>query len=1305
MAIIIGTASNLANGIGWKAGDGLIINNGGGNNNATMAQLNAIRTGAKTTGAPSYVVAATVTDLSVNANDLNLLDAITIINVVATNATTLTGTAAQIAVAISATTINTSTRVATTLAAGTAAASDLIIIDANTTTNVGATAVSLLTGTAAQLAKVISATTINTAANVRVTLDAGSAKAADLSAIDFNTSAVVNALAVTTITGTTTQILTALNSAGISKSKSVGVTIDAGKVTATDLTTIDGKTTAIEDATAVTAISGSAAQVKTVLASAGISLSPAVSVTLSGNVSVADLNSIDAKTTGVITATVLEHSISSLLTLTGTDNAYTISVTSPTTLNAADLVALDAKTTVNVVATAVTTLTGLATDIAAAISSATINTATNVAVIVAAGDASAADLNLIDANTTKVVGALAVTTLTGSAADIAVAITATTINTALNVGVTVDEGSASAAYLLLIDANTSAVIDAVLVTELTGSLADIDALLASTSVTLSQAFAITVDSTTPVSVAELNNFALLTVGLLTATVSDHDIAILNTFTPAEGTGANNLTIAVDNSSVDAFDLIMLSGKTTIVIDAAAVISFTGTAGNIAYVVSSGGFTISATSNAIVSGDANALDLNNIVSSLSGGIVDALLVTSITGTQEEIDTALASLTPRLSTSYTVTVSTPITVDELNYLTSLTSGQITATVSDTDIAILVNYTPNAESLYNNDITFSVVSDSLTSVAATDLSGLASKTNVSVDATNVAIINGIASDLVNLFLGNNVIFTTAINVTIDAGSANAADLTTIFNFLNASGSYTGIIDAFQVTELIGTQADIDTVLTNMSADLSQAFAITLDPETPVTVAYLNSLALATVGLLTATVSDHDIAILNTFTPAEGTGANNLTIAVDNNSVDAFDLIMLSGKTTIIIDATAVIRFTGTAGDVAYAVSSGAFTISIASNATVSGEAFALDLNNIVSSLSGGIIDASLVTSIAGTQEEIDTALMSLTSSLSTSYTITVSTPITVAELNSLALHTSGKLTATVSDTDIATLVTYTPNAESLYNNDITFSVASDSLTSVAATDLSGLASKTNVAVDATNVAIIDGIASDLVNLFLGNNVGLSTAVNVIVDAGSASATDLTTIDASLNASGSYTGTFDGTAVTEISGSLVAINAALGLTDLTLSSIYDINVADAGDLGTLNVITTTGSLILGATSNDAITVDLGTSHFSTVVLDGSGTDIITASIAVLETFVLGVSQHTGTTINGLVIGESVDIDGSNTITDLTGVNLGSAGSVLAAGDWAFDSSTSGLTYFNDIAGSAETIVLTGVTEVTLSSGDVFTI
>ena len=124
MAIIIGTASNLANGIGWKAGDGLIINNGCGNNKATMAQLNSIRTGAKTTGAPSYVVAATVTDLSVNANDLNLLDAITIINVVATNATTLTGTDAHIAVAIIATTYNTSTRVATTLAAVTAAASE-----------------------------------------------------------------------------------------------------------------------------------------------------------------------------------------------------------------------------------------------------------------------------------------------------------------------------------------------------------------------------------------------------------------------------------------------------------------------------------------------------------------------------------------------------------------------------------------------------------------------------------------------------------------------------------------------------------------------------------------------------------------------------------------------------------------------------------------------------------------------------------------------------------------------------------------------------------------------------------------------------------------------------------------------------------------------------------------------------------------------------------------------------------------------------------------------------------------------------
>ena len=89
-------------------------------------------------------------------------------------------------------------------------------------------------------------------------------------------------------------------------------------------------------------------------------------ITVSGSITVAQANTIDTYTSGVVTATISTQTIADLKTLTKTGqtngNAYTITV-SDTNVTAADLNTVNGATTLNVTATAVETITGSYTDI------------------------------------------------------------------------------------------------------------------------------------------------------------------------------------------------------------------------------------------------------------------------------------------------------------------------------------------------------------------------------------------------------------------------------------------------------------------------------------------------------------------------------------------------------------------------------------------------------------------------------------------------------------------------------------------------------------------------------------------------------------------------------------------------------------------------------------------------------------------------------------------------------------------------------------------------------------------------------
>ena len=84
-------------------------------------------------------------------------------------------------------------------------------------------------------------------------------------------------------------------------------------VTADDLSTIDGKTSGRIDAGAVTSISGTYSQISSLLSSNGIYALGAVDLNVDDDLSVSQANALDNLTTGSITATIGSARVSDLL--------------------------------------------------------------------------------------------------------------------------------------------------------------------------------------------------------------------------------------------------------------------------------------------------------------------------------------------------------------------------------------------------------------------------------------------------------------------------------------------------------------------------------------------------------------------------------------------------------------------------------------------------------------------------------------------------------------------------------------------------------------------------------------------------------------------------------------------------------------------------------------------------------------------------------------------------------------------------------------------------------------------------------
>ena len=487
----------------------------------------------------------------------------------------------------------------------TVAAADLNTLDDKTTVAVNAAAVTALTGDSSDVLAVYAAygaNTITGLGNEAVTLTDISVSVANANTINAATSGVVKA----TLSGTAAELaeLTAGD--------------NAYTITVTDSAT-PAQLAAIDAATTLAVIYNTIADTAANLAAnEGGFITGNANVMVTDTPTVEQLNTINAATSGVVTAT-LSGTAAELAELTAGDNAYTITVTDAATLD--QLAAIDAATTLPL------TYEGI-TGLAAALAADTTYVTGDHAVTVT-DPATVTQLNVIDGHTSGVVTATviegdmtALTNLTGTGNAYAVTVTTTGV---------------AAAELNTLDGKTTVAVNAAAVTALTGAYVDVAAAYAASTITGLGDEAVMLTDVS-VSVVDANTIAAATSGVVTATISEGAMLALASLTET----GNAYTVTVTDETVAAADLNTLDGKTTVAVNAAAVLNITGTANDVAQTYDTAGSTgsISGLGNEAVmlSGVVNSSAINTIASwNLNGTITfdgtlndDALDFTGVMG---------------------------------------------------------------------------------------------------------------------------------------------------------------------------------------------------------------------------------------------------------------------------------------------------------------------------------------------------------------------------------------------------------------------------------------------------------------------------------------------------------------------------------------------------------------------------------------------------------------------------------------------------------------------------------------------------
>lgn len=1132
--------------------------------------------------------AVTVTNTTASAANLrSLLNLLPGGSIQATALTTITGNAADIAVVLASSRITKSASIGVTIDSGTSAnAADLNTIDANTTSTVTATSITTITGTAANVALAITSAGINKSASVGVTLDSGTATAADLNSIDARTTAVINAAALTSLTGLASELYTAYGSTGFSGLGNETIVLTDSSADANLLETLKSRTSGQLNAASLTLLTGSAFNCLAlyVLQAAGpISGLGNEDIQLTGTAKVVDANKLDDYTTGIVTANIEASSIADLLTLTGTNNAYNL-VVSDVSVSASSLLTLDTKTSTQIDATRVTSLTGSAGTIALALISPGISFSSSVGAVVDGGSVNATELSTIASSTSGSINALAVTTLTGAAAAIADVLSSTNILKSATLGISIAAGSADAADLTTIANKTGGVVNATAITTLTGTAPAILTVLNTASILPAAGLTVRL-SAGSANAADLNSIDTkvsaevdaTAVTSLTGTAAEIATAI-NAATIAT---AANVAVQVNNGSATVSQANSIDAQTSGVItatisngDLTTLAGLTGT-GN--------AYSITSTD---TSADAAALNSLNDKTNVK---INANSITTLTGTAAAIVSAIAVTNEiGLSKDVALTVNSgTATVTQANTMDAATTGVVKASLGAGDMTSLaaLTGTTNAYSITITD----------TSVNAAALNSLNAKTSENINLAAVGTLTGSLADLKTVYDGTGIRPGDLGNEELKLTNTNlsASDLSTL-NDLNLRSS--GDIDAGSVTQITGALADVETAygsgIINLSSNsvtftdtsLNNANLATLETINAKTTGNLN---LSSVSTITGPLTN----LLTLYTVSGYTGLGNEAVSLTDTTATATNLSSLDSKTTGVINASSLTSISSNLSDALLVYgSSGISGLGEEPITITDSSVTAANLNTLDGRTIGKI--TATVTTITGTLAAVNTAYTSTGLTLTGTEAVVLSdTSISAADLKTL---TTTYTTGAISASSITKMTGAISDLNQLYASSKISGLGDEALTlsdttTVTAAALNTLNGNTSGTVDMNSIPTVSGSMSELLTMYTDSGFSGRGNEDATLGSGNIAAADINSLD------GRTTGRVLASNVGTVTGTLADLLTAFGSTGITGLGTKEPVLSDAAvtaaNLNTLNARTSAAvnagsvSTITGS-SADVITI-----------------------------------------------------------------------------------------------------------------------
>ena len=475
--------------------------------------------------------------------------------------------------------------------------------------------------------------------------------------------ALIDASTVNTLSGAAVDLNTAFDSGGISNLGDQDVTLTDTSLDAGILNALNGNTKGIIDASTVTTLTGSATDLIEAVTSSGITGLGNEAITVnSGTASISQANELADETSGIVTATIAEGDLATLAGLTETGNAYALTITN-TLVNAAALNALNIKTITNINGENIIQISGAVEDIAATYTDGGIDGLGDEEIIFTFSNINADSLAAIDVANSRVINAIGIEALTGSATDLNTVYESDGISGLGDEPATLTDTSLSASTLNALDGNTSGNIDSSSLTTLTGTatelntafdsneisgLGDEDITLADIALDVSILSALddktsgTIDAsaitTLTGAAAELNE-AYASAGISTTPLDG--AALNNSPIPVGITGLGNEDITLSDTTLDAAVLNILDGNTTGTIDASSIATLTGLAAEIHSAFTSPGISGLRDQDIILSDNTlSAADINALKSKTTGSI-NAATVTTLTGSATELIEAVTS----------------------------------------------------------------------------------------------------------------------------------------------------------------------------------------------------------------------------------------------------------------------------------------------------------------------------------------------------------------------------------------------------------------------------------------------------------------------------------------------------------------------------------------------------------------------------------------------------------------------------------------------------------------------------------------